>query len=132
MNTRIGAIDKQKTQKLAEEIGELKLPQPSGYKILITLPKIEDTVGDAGIVLADSTKRAEEIASCLGFVVKLGPLAYKDEAKFPDGPWCKEGDFVIMRNYSGTRFNIRNEEFRLINDDQIEAVVDDPRGYTRA
>ena len=84
------------------------------------------------VLLADSTKRAEEIASCLGFVLKLGPMAFQDNSKFPSGPWCKEGDFIIMRNYSGTRFKIQDEEFRLINDDQVEAVVDDPRGYTRA
>tara|TARA_R100000234_G_scaffold39286_3_gene23360 strand:+ start:11215 stop:11613 length:399 start_codon:yes stop_codon:yes gene_type:complete len=132
MSARIGAVDKDKTAKLVEDIGEVKMPRPSGYKILITLPKIEETVGEAKIILADATKRAEEIASCLGFVLKLGPMAYTDEHKFPTGPWCKEGDFVIMRNYSGTRFKILDEEFRLINDDQVEAVVDDPRGYTRA
>ena len=131
MTTRLGAIDKQKTQEMAESIGELKMPQPMGYKILITLPKIEDK-SEAGIILADSTKRAEEVASCLGFVLKMGSLAYNDADKFPDGPWCKEGDFVIMRNYSGTRFMIQDQEFRLINDDQVEAVVEDPRGYTRA
>ena len=132
MNTRIGAIDKEKTKSFVDAIGEVKMPQPSGYKILITLPKIEETVGEAKIILADATKRAEEIASCLGFVLKLGPMAFQDSCQFPSGPWCKEGDFIIMRNYSGTRFKIQDEEFRLINDDQVEAVVDDPRGYTRA
>ena len=132
MTSRIGAIDKEATLKKAEEIGEIKMPQPVGYKILITLPKIEDEVGDSGIILADTTKRAEEVASCLGFVLKLGDSAYADRDKFPNGPWCKEGDFVIMRNYSGTRFLIDGQEFRLINDDQVEAIVDDPRGYTRA
>jgi co-chaperonin GroES (HSP10) len=131
MTTRLGAIDKEKTLEKANEIPELKMPTPTGYKILITLPKIEDKT-ESGIVLADTTKRAEEIASCLGFVLRLGEMAYKDIDKFPNGPWCKEGDFVIMRNYSGTRFAIDGQEFRLINDDQVEAVVDDPRGYTRA
>jgi co-chaperonin GroES (HSP10) len=132
MTTSIGAIDKEATLAKADEIGQLKMPQPVGYKILITLPKIEEKIGDAGLILADTTRRAEEIASCLGFVLKLGNLAYKDKDKFPDGPWCKEGDFVIMRNYTGTRFKVDGQEFRLINDDQVEAVVDDPRGYTRA
>ena len=131
MTTRLGAIDKEKTLEKADEISELKMPTPTGYKILITLPKIGDAT-ESGIILADTTRKSEEIASCLGFVLRLGDLAYKDEGKFPNGPWCKEGDFVIMRNYSGTRFAIDGQEFRLINDDQVEAVVDDPRGYTRA
>ena len=66
------------------------------------------------------------------FVMKLGDTAYKDEARFPTGPWCKEGDFVITRAYSGTRIKIFGNEFRIINDDTVEAVVDDPRGYERA
>jgi co-chaperonin GroES (HSP10) len=66
------------------------------------------------------------------FVVKQGPDCYKDTAKFPTGPWCKEGDFVLVRAYSGTRFKIHNREFRLINDDTVEGVVEDPRGYSRA
>jgi co-chaperonin GroES (HSP10) len=132
MTARLGAVDREGTLKKAEEIGQVKMPQPVGYKILITLPRIEEKIGEAGIILADTTKKAEEIASCLGFVLKLGELAYRDQDKFPNGPWCKEGDFIIMRNYSGTRFMVDGQEFRLINDDQVEAVVDDPRGYTRA
>lgn len=128
----IGAIDKEATEKSAAEIDPLKMPVPKGYKILITLPKIEKQLGESGLILADSTQRQEELASCLGFVLKLGDLAFKDEHKFPTGPWCEEGDFIIMRNYSGTRFKVSGQEFRLINDDMVEAVVDDPRGYTRA
>ncbi len=128
----IGAIDKEATEKSAAEIDPLKMPVPKGYKILITLPKIEKQLGESGLILADSTQRQEELASCLGFVLKLGDMAFKDEHKFPTGPWCKEGDFIIMRNYSGTRFKVNGQEFRLINDDMVEAVVDDPRGYTRA
>jgi co-chaperonin GroES (HSP10) len=128
----IGAIDKEATEKSAAEIDPLKMPVPKGYKILITLPKIEKQLGESGLILADSTQRQEELASCLGFVLKLGDMAFKDEHKFPSGPWCEEGDFIIMRNYSGTRFKVNGQEFRLINDDMVEAVVDDPRGYTRA
>jgi co-chaperonin GroES (HSP10) len=128
----IGAIDKEATERSAAEIDPLKMPVPKGYKILITLPKIEKQLGESGLILADSTQRQEELASCLGFVLKLGDLAFKDEHKFPTGPWCEEGDFIIMRNYSGTRFKVNGQEFRLINDDMVEAVVDDPRGYTRA
>ena len=62
----------------------------------------------------------------------MGPDCYKDYAKFPTGPWCSEGDWVVMRAYSGTRINIHGKEFRLINDDTVEAVVNDPRGIQRA
>jgi len=114
----------------------LPLPEPKGYKILIAIPKLDDKFENSRIVRADSHKKREETASIVGFVTKLGSIAYKDEDKFPDGPWCKEGDFIIMRAYSGTRFLVQTEEgeqeFRLINDDMVEAVVADPRGITRA
>jgi co-chaperonin GroES (HSP10) len=64
--------------------------------------------------------------------MKVGADAYADKAKFPTGPWCKEGDFVLVRTYTGTRFKIFGKEFRLINDDQVDAVVQDPRGLSRA
>jgi co-chaperonin GroES (HSP10) len=108
-----------------------KLPQPQGYKVLIGVPEISEKT-EGGVFLPDGLKTAEETASIIGFVMKLGPDAYKDEKKFPNGAYCKEGDFVIFRSYSGTRFKIHGTEFRLINDDTVEAVVDDPRGYSRA
>ena len=107
------------------------LPEPKGYKILIALPEVSQKT-DGGVYLPDERRSAEETASIIGFVISMGPDAYKDTAKFPTGPWCKEGDFVIFRSYSGTRFKLRGKEFRLINDDTVEAVVDDPRGYSRA
>ena len=117
-------------------MSELQLPEPSGYRILIAIPKKEETFKDTPIVIAESYRQKEETASIVGLVVKLGPQAYQDPDKFPDGPWCKEGDYVIMRSYSGTRFKITtpagDQEFRLINDDTVEAVVEDPRGYSRA
>jgi co-chaperonin GroES (HSP10) len=73
----------------------------------------------------------EEILTTVLFVIKLGPDAYKDTAKFPTGPWCKEGDFIIVRSNSGTRLDIHGKEFRIINDDTVEAVVQDPRGIRR-
>jgi len=106
------------------------LPKPCGYKILIALPEIEETYGN-GIIKADVTRKHEEVSTVIGAVLELGPDAYKDGAKFPNGPWCKEGDFVIIRAYSGTRFKLYGKEFRLINDDTVEGVVADPRGYSR-
>ena len=107
-----------------------KLPEPQGYKLLIAIPKLEEKTS-GGVIIPDKLKGMEQTASIIGLVVAMGKAAYKDSDKFPDGPYCKEGDFVIFRSYSGTRFKLRGEEFRLINDDTVEAVVDDPREYTR-
>jgi co-chaperonin GroES (HSP10) len=118
-------------EKTTDERVASKLPQPQGYKILIGVPEISEKT-EGGVFMPDGLKAAEETASIIGFVMKLGPDAYKDENKFPNGPYCKEGDFVIFRSYSGTRFKIHGREFRLVNDDTVEAVVEDPRGYSRA
>jgi len=107
-----------------------KLPEPQGYKLLIAIPKLEEKTS-GGVIIPDKLKGMEQTASIIGLVIAMGKAAYKDADKFPDGPYCKEGDFVIFRSYSGTRFKLRGEEFRLINDDTVEAVVDDPREYTR-
>jgi len=107
-----------------------QLPEPSGYKLLIALPEVDEKT-DGGIIKAQATRQLEEVGSIVGFVIKLGPDAYQDKSKFPNGPYCKEGDFILMRSYSGTRFNIHDREFRLINDDSVEAIVDDPRGIRK-
>ena len=117
-----------------EEVVESKLPtqlpEPSGYKLLIALPEVDEKT-DGGIIKAQATRQLEEVGSIVGFVMKLGPDAYQDKSKFPNGPYCKEGDFILMRSYSGTRFNIHDREVRLINDDSVEAIVDDPRGIRK-
>jgi chaperonin GroES len=108
-----------------------KLPEPKGYRILIAIPEVsQKTAG--GVFIPDQLRNAEETASLVGYVIKVGSEAYADPVRFPTGPWCKEGDFVIFRSYSGTRFKVHGKEFRLINDDTVEAVVEDPRGYSRA
>lgn len=111
----------------AEEKGTY-LPQPVGYKLLCALPEIKETFGDSGIVRAEAYANKEAHATAVLFVLAVGPEAYKDEKKFPNGPWCRQGDFVMVRTYSGTRFKIFGKEMRLINDDMVEAVVSDPRG----
>ena len=116
--------------KTTEEKVASKLPKPQGYKILIGVPEVSDKT-EGGVFMPDGLKAAEETASIIGFVMKLGPDAYADKDKFPNGPYCQEGDFVVFRTDSGTRFKIHGKEVRLINDDTVEAVVDDPRGYTR-
>jgi co-chaperonin GroES (HSP10) len=107
-----------------------QLPTPSGYHILVAIPEIEEKY-ESGLIKADTTKHYEEVLSTVFFVVKLGPDAYKGE-RFTSGPWCKEGDFILARPNSGTRLKIHGREFRLINDDSVEGVVDDPRGISRA
>ena len=114
-----------------EEEFKLKLPHPKGYKLLIAIPKVEEKT-DAGVYMPDTLTKMEQTASIVGLVLEMGEDDYADEQKFPHGAYCKKGDFVIFRSYSGTRFKVKNEEFRLINDDTVEAVVDDPRGFVRA
>lgn len=109
-----------------------QIPTPVGYKILCAIPQADDTFENSQIIKADVVKRNEEIGTTVLFVYAMGDLAYADETKFPNGPWCKEGDFILVRTYTGTRFKIRGTEWRLINDDQVEAVVSDPRGISRA
>ena len=108
-----------------------QLPEPSGYHILVTIPESEDKY-ESGLIKADETRRFEEALATVFFVIKMGPDCYKDAAKFPTGPWCNEGDFILARPNSGTRLKIHGREFRLINDDGVEAVVADPRGISRA
>ncbi len=108
-----------------------RLPEPVGYKILIAIPNVSEKT-EGGVYMPDGLKEAEETASIIGYVLKVGKEAYSESSKFPTGPWCKEGDFIIFRSYSGTRFKVKGKEFRIINDDTVEAVVEDPRGYSRA
>jgi co-chaperonin GroES (HSP10) len=107
-----------------------QLPIPKGYKILIALPDIEETT-KGGIIKASETRRVEEVGSIVGFVLSMGDDCYKDKNRFPNGPYCKEGDWIIMRSYSGTRFLVHGKEFRLINDDSVEAVVENPMGIVK-
>ena len=115
----------------AEEKGK-QLPRPSGYRILCAVPEAErEFEGDVGLIKSDETIRIEETLTTVLFVVELGPDCYKDEKRFPTGPWCKKGDFVLIRPHSGSRLVIHGREFRIINDDSVEGVVDDPRGIKR-
>lgn len=108
-----------------------QLPEPTGYHILVGLPDKEEKF-DSGLLKADQTMNHEQILATVFFVIKMGPDCYKDAKRFPNGPWCKEGDFILARPNTGTRLRIHGREFRLINDDVVEAVVDDPRGISRA
>ena len=116
------------------ETAELKakqLPDPSGYRILCGIPEIDDKF-DNGLAKSNETMRYEEALTTVLFVIKMGPDCYKDESRFPSGAWCNEGDFVLVRPHAGTRVKIHGREFRIINDDSVEGVVEDPRGISRA
>jgi len=107
-----------------------QLPDPSGYRILCGIPEIEEKTA-GGIFKADETKKYEELTTPVLFVIKIGPDAFKDEKRFPSGPWCQKGDFILTRPHAGSRVKIHGREFRIINDDSVEAVVEDPRGISR-
>jgi co-chaperonin GroES (HSP10) len=127
---RIQPVDKPADDTAPEEKATV-LPTPTGYKLLCVVPDIADTFDNSDIVKADAYMKGEEHGTTVMFVLRVGPDAYKDKTKFPSGPWCKAGDFIIVRTYSGTRVKIFGKEFRILNDDQVDAVVDDPRGITR-
>jgi co-chaperonin GroES (HSP10) len=117
--------------ELTDEEMEAQLPKPVGYRLLIALPQVEETF-DSGIIKADRTVYEEKILTVVGLVLDMGNEAYSDKDRFPNGPWCKVGDYVMFRANTGTRFLFNGVEYRLMNDDSIEAVVTDPRGVTRA
>lgn len=125
------AVDLSAVLDKTDEDKATQLPDPSGYRILCAIPEIEDKY-DSGIIKADATMHHEEVLSTVFFVVKMGPDCYKDATRFPNGPWCKVGDFVLARPNSGTRLKIHGREFRIINDDSVEGTVLDPRGIKRA
>jgi co-chaperonin GroES (HSP10) len=108
-----------------------QLPEPVRFQILTVLPEINEEY-ESGLIKSSQSMHYEEVLTPVLFVVKLGPDAYKDPTRFPSGPSCKVGDFVIVRPNTGTRLKIHGKEFRIINDDSVEAVVQDPRGISRA
>ena len=111
-----------------------QLPDPKTFRLLCVVPEAMEEYADSevGIIKAGQSMHYEEVLTPVLFVVKLGPDAYADKTRFPNGPSCKQGDFVIARPNSGTRLKIHGREFRIINDDSVEAVVEDPRGISRA
>lgn len=118
--------------EITEEELENQLPKPVGYHLLIAMPEVEETYGDSGIIKSAQAMHHDEIMSMVGLVLDMGEQAYSDKDRFPTGAWCKQGDYVMFRMNTGTRFKLGGVEYRLMNDDSIEAVVNDPRGITRA
>ena len=129
----IGSTDDPNEATVLPETAEEKarqLPDPSGYHILCAIPEIDETF-DSGILKADITRQHEELLTTVLWVVKMGPDCYQDKERFPSGPWCKVGDFILVRPHTGSRLKIHGREFRLINDDSVEGTVQDPRGISR-
>ncbi len=116
---------------VTDEELEAQLPKPVGYRLLIALPQVEESF-ENGIIKAERTLHEEKILSIIGLVLDMGEQAYADKDRFPSGPWCKVGDYVLFRANTGTRFRVAGVEYRLMNDDSIEAIVSDPRGVSRA
>jgi len=127
----VAAIDLSGILNTTAEEKAKQVPDPATFYLLCVLPDIEEEY-ESGLIKAGQTIHYEEILSPVLFVVKMGPDAFKDTKRFPSGPSCKVGDFVLVRPNTGTRIKIHGKEFRLINDDSVEGVVQDPRGITRA
>jgi len=123
--------EKIKEAELAQKDLDALIPRPVGYRLLIALPNVDETFGGE-IVKATKTLRDDYILSTIGVVLDMGEQAYADKDRFPTGPWCKQGDYVMFRANTGTRFKVGSQEYRLMNDDSIEAIVDDPSVVTRA
>ena len=124
------AIDLSQVLNREAEERAKQLPKPQGYRILCAIPEAEEAF-DSGILKSDETRRHDELLTTVLFVVDRGPDCYQDKDRFPNGPYCKKGDFVLVRPNAGTRLVIHDREFRIINDDSVEAVVQDPRGIKR-
>ena len=134
--TEMTALEMKRQEKIEEEDAAQKdldalIPTPVGYRVLIALPNVEETFA-GGIAKAAKTLHEEYILSTIGLVLDMGEQAYADKERFPTGPWCKQGDYVMFRANTGTRFKVVIQEFRLMNDDSIEAVADDPSVISRA
>ena len=130
----VSAVDLSGILNASNEDKAKQLPDPSTYYMLTVVPEAieEYAESEIGIVKSSQSMHYEEVLTPVLFVVKMGPDCYKDATRFPNGPSCKVGDFVIVRPNSGTRLKIHGREFRIIADTSVEAVVQDPRGITRA
>ena len=102
-----------------------KLPLPTGWRILVLPFKMKDKT-KGGILITDDVIERSQVASTCGLVLDVGPDAYKDKERYPDGPWCKKGTWVIFARYAGSRMKIDGGEVRLLNDDEVLATVENP------
>ena len=129
-NFNVAAVDLSGILKTSNEEKAKQIPDPATYHLLCMLPEANEEY-EGGLIKSSQTMHFEELLSPVLFVAKIGPDAFKDGKRFPSGPSCKVGDFVIVRPNSGTRMKIHGTEWRLLNDDAVEAVIEDPRGVQR-
>jgi co-chaperonin GroES (HSP10) len=129
-NFDVQAVDLSGLLNKTVEDKATQIPEPATYHLLCMLPEAKEEY-EGGLLKASQTMQYEELLSSVLFVAKIGPDAFKDEKRFPSGPSCKVGDFIIVRPNTGTRMKIHGTEWRIINDDSVEATVDDPRGIQR-
>jgi len=108
-----------------ENIQKSQLPAPSGWRLLV-LPFTPREKTKGGILIAQEALDKLRIATNCGYVLKMGPLTYHDKEKFPTGPWCKKGDWVIFARYAGSRLPIEGGEVRILNDDEVLGTIEDP------
>ena len=128
MDEAAAAAEPVEERVITDEEWEAQLPKPTGYRILIALPDVDKYYKGSTLLKTSDVMHREYIMSIMGIVLDMGPDAYADTERFPNGPWCKEGDYVMFRMNTGTRFKVNGKEFRLMNDDSIEAVIPDPSG----
>ena len=114
-----------KSEKKSEEKEEIKLPKPTGWRLLVLPFKMKEKT-KGGIVLAETTLERQQVASQVGLVMAMGPDCYKDKERYSDGPWCKVNDWVMFARYAGSRIKIDGGEMRLLNDDEVLATIDSP------
>ena len=124
---------KKESEKAAKNMSlKQRVPQPTGWRILV-MPYIGNDKTDGGVYIPDQVREREARATVVAYVIKVGPLAYQDQDKFGGEPWCKEGDWVCIGRYAGSRFKIEGGEVRIINDDEVIATIVDPddiKSYT--
>ena len=120
-NDLIGVKKSEKKETKAEP----KVPQPTGWRMLVLPFKMKEKT-KGGLVLAETTLEKQQVASQCGLVLAMGDQCYKDKERYPDGPWCKVGDWVVFARYAGSRIEIEGGEVRLLNDDEVLATVQDP------
>lgn len=130
-NFDVQAVDLSGVLNTTTEEKASQVPTPVTFHILCMLPKADEEIGGTGLIKTSTMMHHEELLSPVLFVAKMGPDAFKDEKRFPSGPSCAVGDFILVRPNTGTRMKIHGTEWRLINDDSVEAVVQDPRGIQR-
>jgi len=131
MNDEVNAVEAA-PDEVGDEAKAKQLPDPAGIKILCAIPDLDKTYDGSIIERPEAFMQREHQATVVMFVLKLGPDCYTDKDRYPSGPWCAEGDFIITKAYAGIRFTVHGKAFAIIFEDEVQAVVQDPRGVGRA